>query len=88
MLNGALRLWELWMAPMSKSLKSVGQDGHLHLRSEQVNKVIHRYAAGDYCARDWYEADPNLRRAIDFLTSEEMLKYGDEGTSVPFTAGT
>ena len=36
------------------------------------------YTPGDYCAKDWYEADPNLRRAIDFLTSEEMLKYGDE----------
>ena len=30
------------------------------------------------CAKDWYEADPNLRRAIDFLTSEEMLSFGDE----------
>ena len=39
--------------------------------------VIRRYAAGDYSAREWYEGDPNIRRAIDFLTGEQMLKTGD-----------
>ena len=38
--------------------------------------VIDRYAKGDYCAKDWYESDPNIRRAIDFLTGPQMQKYG------------
>ncbi|MDD4850043.1 MAG: glycogen/starch/alpha-glucan phosphorylase, partial [Gemmiger sp.] len=40
-------------------------------------QVIHRYAAGDYNARDWYEGDANLRRAIDFLTGPAMLHTGN-----------
>ena len=35
-------------------------------------------AAGDYNPADWYEGDPNLRRAIDFLTGPEMLAAGKE----------
>ena len=38
--------------------------------------MIHRYRQGDYCAKAWYEQDPNIRRAIDFLTGEEMLAAG------------
>ena len=38
---------------------------------------MRRYERGDYCAREWYENDDNIRRAVDFLTSDEMLQYGD-----------
>ncbi|HIX18067.1 MAG TPA: glycogen/starch/alpha-glucan phosphorylase, partial [Candidatus Gemmiger faecavium] len=53
----------------------VGSD-NIYIFGASSNQVIHRYAAGDYCAREWYEADPNLRRAIDFLTGPEMLAAG------------
>ncbi|WP_442900671.1 hypothetical protein [Gemmiger sp.] len=26
---------------------------------------MHRYDAGDYIAAQWYEGDPNIRRAVD-----------------------
>ncbi|MCD8022586.1 MAG: glycogen/starch/alpha-glucan family phosphorylase, partial [Lachnospiraceae bacterium] len=35
-------------------------------------------APGVYIAREWYQGDPNIRRAIDFLTSEQMLAAGHE----------
>ena len=43
-----------------------------------VNRSSTTMLLPHYCARDWYEADPNPHCAIDFLTNEEMLKYGDE----------
>ena len=76
MLNGALTLGTMDGANVEIA-EAVGND-NIYIFGQSSKQVIHRYAAADYCARDWYEADPNLRRAIDFLTSEEMLKYGDE----------
>ena len=75
MLNGALTLGTMDGANVEIS-EAVGND-NIYIFGQSSKQVIHRYAAGDYCARDWYEADTNLRRAIDFLASEEMLKYGD-----------
>ena len=76
MLNGALTLGTMDGANVEIA-EAVGND-NIYIFGQSSKQVIHRYAAGDYCAKDWYEADPNLHRAIDFLTSEEMLKYGDE----------
>ena len=76
MLNGALTLGTMDGANVEIA-EAVGND-NIYIFGQSSKQVIHHYAAADYCARDWYEADPNLRRAIDFLTSEELLKYGDE----------
>lgn len=76
MLNGALTLGTMDGANVEIA-ESVGQD-NIYIFGQSSKQVIHRYEAGDYCSRDWYEADPNLHRAIDFLTSEEMLKYGNK----------
>ena len=76
MLNGALTLGTMDGANVEIS-EAVGND-NIYIFGQSSKQVIHRYAAGDYCAKDWYEADPNLRRAIDFLTSEKMLFFGDE----------
>lgn len=76
MLNGALTLGTMDGANVEIA-ESVGQD-NIYIFGQSSKQVIHRYEAGDYCSRDWYEADPNLHRAIDFLASEEMLKYGDK----------
>ena len=76
MLNGALTLGTMDGANVEIA-EAVGND-NIYIFGQSSKQVIHHYAAADYCARDWYEADPNLRRAIDFLTCDEMLKYGDE----------
>ena len=76
MLNGALTLGTMDGANVEIS-EAVGND-NIYIFGQSSKQVIHRYAAGDYCSRDWYEADPNLHRAIDFLTGKEMLSFGDE----------
>ena len=74
MLNGALTLGTMDGANVEIS-QQVGND-NIYIFGQTSGQVIRRYAAGDYKATEWYEGDPNLRRAIDFLTSPEMTQVG------------
>ena len=76
MLNGALTLGTMDGANVEIS-QQVGNE-NIYIFGQTSDQVIHRYAAGDYTPADWYEGDPNLRRAIDFLTGPEMLAAGKE----------
>ena len=76
MLNGALTLGTMDGANVEISQR-VGND-NIYIFGQTSNQVIHRYEMGDYKASEWYKGDPNLRRAIDFLTSPEMLHAGHE----------
>lgn len=77
MLNGALTLGTMDGANVEIA-QQVGED-NVYIFGQTSDQVIHRYAAGDYIAEQWYEGDPNLRRAIDFLTGPEMLAAGHAG---------
>ena len=74
MLNGALTLGTMDGANVEIA-QQVGED-NVYIFGQTSDQVIHRYAAGDYIAEQWYEGDPNIRRAIDFLTGPEMLAAG------------
>ncbi len=74
MLNGALTLGTMDGANVEIA-ERVGGD-NIYIFGESSHQVIDHYAKADYCSRDWYEADPNLKRAVDFLTSDEMLAHG------------
>lgn len=76
MLNGALTLGTMDGANVEIS-EQAGED-NIYIFGQTSDQVIHRYAAGDYQAIQWYEGDPNIRRAIDFLTGPEMLAAGHE----------
>ena len=76
MLNGAVTLGTMDGANVEIA-QQVGPE-NIYIFGQSSGQVIHRYAVGDYIAREWVEADPNLRRAIDFLTGSEMLRYGQE----------
>ena len=75
MLNGAVTLGTMDGANVEIA-ERVGQD-NIYIFGQTSSQVIRRYKTGDYCAREWYEGDPNVRRAIDFLVSEEMMTAGD-----------
>lgn len=76
MLNGALTLGTMDGANVEIA-DFVGNE-NIYIFGQSSKQVIARYAKGDYCARDWYESDPNLKRAIDFLTTPQMLALGQE----------
>jgi len=76
MLNGALTLGTMDGANVEIA-ERVG-DENIYIFGQSSKQVIDRYARNDYCAADWYSSDPNLKRAIDFLCSQEMLKAGRE----------
>ena len=77
MLNGALTLGTMDGANVEIA-QQVGE-ANVYIFGQTSDQVIHRYAAGDYIAQQWYEGDPNIRRAIDFLTGPEMLAAGHAG---------
>ncbi len=74
MLNGAVTLGTMDGANVEIA-QQVGRD-NIYIFGQTSDQVIHRYAVGDYSAKQWYEGDPNIARAIDFLVSEEMLAVG------------
>jgi len=74
MLNGAVTLGTMDGANVEIA-RLVGRE-NIYIFGRSAAQVMRSYAAGDYIAREWYEGDDNLRRAIDFLTSEEMLRFG------------
>lgn len=76
MLNGAVTLGTEDGANVEIH-QFVGDD-NIHIFGEDSDTVIARYERGDYCSKDYYKKDPDLKRAVDFITGKEMLKYGDK----------
>ena len=74
MLNGALTLGTMDGANVEIA-EAVGEE-NIYIFGQSSNQVIRRYAQGDYCAREWYENDANIKRAINFLASKEMIEAG------------
>lgn len=76
MLNGALTLGTMDGANVEIA-QWVGSE-NIYIFGQSSEQVIERYADGSYHAKQWYEADYNLHRAVDFLISEEMCSHGQK----------
>ena len=76
MLNGAVTLGTEDGANVEIH-EAVGDDNILVFGASS-DEVIGHYAKADYVARTYYEENPAIRAAIDFITSEEMLEVGCE----------
>ena len=78
MLNGAVTLGTEDGANVEIH-ELVGND-NIFVFGASSDEVIEHYAKADYVARDFYEKNPAIKAAIDFITSEEVLKVGEKET--------
>lgn len=74
MLNGAVAIGTMDGANVEMH-EFVGDD-NIYIFGESSEEVIAHYAKADYVSRDYYEKDADIRRAVDFIVSDELLVIG------------
>ena len=76
MLNGAITLGTMDGANVEIS-DLVGKD-NIYIFGESSDEIIKHYEKMDYNSRAIYEGDADIKKSVDFIVSEPMLKLGKE----------
>ena len=76
MLNGAVAIGTMDGANVEIA-DLVGED-NIYIFGESSDQVIEHYAKADYVSKKFYEKDADIKKAVDFIISDELLKIGKE----------
>ncbi|MDD6482706.1 MAG: glycogen/starch/alpha-glucan phosphorylase [Lachnospiraceae bacterium] len=74
MLNGAVTLGT--MDGANVEIAELVGDDNIYTFGEDSQTVIDRYARGDYKSKTYYDANENLKRAVDFIVSDTVKAVG------------
>lgn len=74
MLNGAVAIGTMDGANVEMH-QFVGDD-NIYIFGESSEAVIEHYEKADYVSRKYYDNDPDIKRAIDFIVSNTLMAVG------------
>ncbi|MBQ8515777.1 MAG: glycogen/starch/alpha-glucan phosphorylase [Ruminococcus sp.] len=76
MLNGAVTLGTEDGANVE--IHELVGDENIYIFGDSSETVVERYAEGSYDASAYYKKDKDIKAAVDFITSEQLLAVGSE----------
>ncbi|MCM1161098.1 MAG: glycogen/starch/alpha-glucan family phosphorylase [Roseburia sp.] len=74
MLNGAVTIGTSDGANVE--IHELVGDDNIYIFGEKSEQVIEHYAKADYVSKKFYESDPVIKEAVDFIVSDEVMKVG------------